>query len=319
MKYLVVVCLSCIAFSIFTLLVSAQSGTESRAGKPVEQETLQADAEQEENIIVCRYDLAVLPIVARHQDGTYIRDLNHQEITVYEDGVEQVIAFFSEVEGPFHVILLLDAGVSVERQREIQSDALAFIAQVQLTERVKIISFSDEVRELCDFTSDQDKLFRAVYRMQPGSGAKLYDAIGRALADLQPITTGPKAIILFTNGADDGSETATRDSILRQVERSGAIIYPIRYETRGETGRTTNRYLKKMAARSGGKVYRADRPGPLSVTLADIAAQLRAQYLVGYHPINNKFDGSYRKVKVRTAREGIVLRTRSGYRAPSIE
>jgi len=74
-------------------------------------------------------------------------------------------------------------------------------------------------------------------------------------------------------------------------------------------------YLKELADRSGGQVYRADTLALLPRAFAAIAAELRTQYMLGYYPSNKNLDGSYRKIQVKTARKDIAVRARPGYRA----
>jgi Ca-activated chloride channel homolog len=80
--------------------------------------------------------------------------------------------------------------------------------------------------------------------------------------------------------------------------------------------RTADQYLQDMATRSGGKLHRADTLGSLPDAFANIAAELRNQYSLGYYPANQARDGKYRKVQVKVSRKGVVVRARPGYRAP---
>src|SRR5205814_354368 len=76
-------------------------------------------------------------------------------------------------------------------------------------------------------------------------------------------------------------------------------------------------YLKELADRSGGQVYRADNVGLLPKAFLAIADELRTQYLLGYYPANGERDGRYRKIQVKTSRKDIAIRARPGYRAKS--
>jgi len=78
-----------------------------------------------------------------------------------------------------------------------------------------------------------------------------------------------------------------------------------------------DRYLSELAAKSGGKLSRADTLNSLPAAFAQIAAELRTQYALGYYPSNAAKDGSYRKIQVRTNRKNVVIRARPGYRAPA--
>jgi len=74
-------------------------------------------------------------------------------------------------------------------------------------------------------------------------------------------------------------------------------------------------YLKELADRSGGQLYRADTVSSLPQAFAAIAAELRTQYLLGYYPTNKNDNGAYRKIQVKTTRKDIAIRARQGSRA----
>ena len=82
---------------------------------------------------------------------------------------------------------------------------------------------------------------------------------------------------------------------------------------------TADSYLKEIADRSGGQLYRADTVASLPQAFAAIAAELRTQYLLGYYPTNKAHDGSYRKIQVKTSRKDIAVRARPGYRAKALQ
>ena len=80
--------------------------------------------------------------------------------------------------------------------------------------------------------------------------------------------------------------------------------------------RTADQYLQDIATRSGGELHRADTLGSLPDAFANIAAELRNQYSLGYYPANQARDGKYRKIQVKVSRKNVVVRARPGYRAP---
>jgi hypothetical protein len=77
-------------------------------------------------------------------------------------------------------------------------------------------------------------------------------------------------------------------------------------------------YLRELADRSGGQVYRADTVATLPQAFAAIAAELRTQYLLGYYPKNKDENNAYRKIQVKTTRKDIAVRARPGYRPKSM-
>src|SRR5215213_1517252 len=80
---------------------------------------------------------------------------------------------------------------------------------------------------------------------------------------------------------------------------------------------TADSYLKTIAEKSGGRLLRADTIGSLPDAFAQISAELRTQYMLGYYPLNKERDERYRKIKVETTRKNVVLRARPGYLSTS--
>lgn len=182
-------------------------------------------------------DLVTVPVIATDRNGIYVPDLLKNEFAISEDGVSQEIAFFATISVPFHVVLMLDTSASTqERLGVIQEAAVAFVEQLQSKDRVKVISFDDQVRDLNDFTSEREKLKSAIRRTRSGQGTKLYDAFALALSSLGQIQ-GRKAIVLFTDGVDYHSDWASFDGTLRGLDEEGVLVYPIRFSTREATER----------------------------------------------------------------------------------
>lgn len=182
-------------------------------------------------------NLVTVPVIATTRDGIYIPDLRQEEFSIAEDGQQQQIAFFATVNTPFHVVLMLDTSASTEEKlSSIKRAAATFVEQLQSADRVKVISFDNELRELCDFTNDRTVLRNAIYKTVSGQGTRLYDAFELAIASIRRIK-GRKAIVLFSDGMDYYSADATFDGSLRGLDEEGVVVYPIRYETRAQTER----------------------------------------------------------------------------------
>lgn len=79
---------------------------------------------------------------------------------------------------------------------------------------------------------------------------------------------------------------------------------------------TADRYLKALADKSGGRLLRADNVSLLPEAFARIAGELRTQYSLGYYPLNKSRDDQYRRIKVTSSRNSVIIRARPGYRQP---
>ena len=380
---------------------SKQSESESKTTEATGESAGEVEEDDGEAVKV-ETNLVTLPVVASDRGGRYVPDLKAEEFTVSEDGAEQKVSFFATVSEPFHVVLLIDTSASTtsEKMRQVQEAAVTFINNLQEGDRVKVVSFDDSVRDLCDFTGDRAALASAIRATRPGKGTRLYDAFDLAYRSLRRVK-GRKAIVMLTDGVDWHSDRHTYDDNRRAIEESDVVVYPVRFDTRAETEQlareqqrggqsvdlgtifggkipglpggtvkinrrggttdtrdggdpsrdasrgggpggtdtfpTTSRrpedpgdesirslmdriykladdYLGEMANTSGGRLVRADNNLMLPRAFQQIAEELRTQYSLGYYPTNPERSGKYRKIRVRSTRKDIAVRTRPGYR-----
>ncbi|HWP42812.1 MAG TPA: VWA domain-containing protein, partial [Blastocatellia bacterium] len=176
--------------------------------------------------------LVEVPATVTDRAGKFIPDLAREDFKVFEDGKQQQIAMFSTVKQPFHAVLVLDTSNSAEdRLRAIQNLAIEFARQARPEDRLMVIKFDNEVRQLTDFTSNLDEIEEAIRGAETGFGKLFYEAVTRALEQLKDIE-GRRAVILFTDGVDMRSIDASFDSTIRMAEELGVVIYAVRFETR---------------------------------------------------------------------------------------
>src|SRR5262249_21657250 len=77
------------------------------------------------------------------------------------------------------------------------------------------------------------ELRHAIYETRTGGSTKLYEAVDKVVDRLEPIQ-GRKAIVLFTDGVDTSSRRASFQNTIEKVEESGALVYPIKYDTEND-------------------------------------------------------------------------------------
>jgi Mg-chelatase subunit ChlD len=202
--------------------------------------------EQELETLKTDTNLVTVPVIATTVEGNYIPDLRQDEFSVSENDVKQELAFFATVSAPFHVVLMLDtSGSTKEKLGLIRQAAISFVDQLQRADRVKVISFDDQVRDLNEFTNDRAVLRNSINKTMPGAGTKLYDAFEVALSSIKGIR-GRKAIVLFSDGVDYYSDQATFDGTLHWLDEEGVIVYPIRYDTRAATARLMREQMEEQ-------------------------------------------------------------------------
>ncbi|HAF24248.1 MAG TPA: hypothetical protein DCK93_15305 [Blastocatellia bacterium] len=184
---------------------------------------------------VVRVDTALVtvPVSVLDRQGRFVPNLRREDFSVFENGIEQSIAYFEPAEKPFTVALVLDTSASTHFHLwEIKEAAIAFAAQLRPQDRVLVVSFNDQVLLLTEATNDL-KVVTTVIQQNAitGDSTRLYDAVDLVIKERLNKIKGRKAIVLFTDGVDTSSYLATYQSTLREVEELDALIYPIQYDT----------------------------------------------------------------------------------------
>jgi VWFA-related protein len=282
----------------------------------------------------------------KDKHGNLIPDLKKTDFQVFEDGKPQTIKYFSaESNQPLTLGILIDTSGSQERVLPMEKEVGASFLQNVLRPKdmAFLISFDVDVDELHDFTSDASVLRRAMDKAVintggasggiPGigqgpipqssipRGTLLYDAVYLAAHDKLSQEVGRKAMILLTDGEDQGSQLKMRDAI-ESAQKADAIVYVLLIADRGFYG--FGGYggagdMKKMTAETGGRVIEVgNKMDKLREAFDQIAQELRTQYNIGYTPSNAARDGSFRRIEIKTANnKDLKVQSRNGYYAPS--
>ena len=159
-------------------------------------------------------------------------------------------------------------------------------------------------------------------------GTLLYDAVDQVSTDKMRSETGRKALILLTDGEDQGSRDKITDAIAA-AQKANTIIYVLLIADRGfynsysfgGIGYSGASLMKRMADETGGRMIDVGNNGKkMEAAFQQIEDELRTQYLASYTPTNNKLDGSYRKLDISCKGDGLKVQARKGYYAiPSPE
>jgi VWFA-related protein len=150
-------------------------------------------------------------------------------------------------------------------------------------------------------------------------GTLLYDAIYMASNQKMNQETGRKAMIILTDGEDEGSDHKIGDAIAA-AERNNIIVYVILIADTGfygGFGYSGYSAAKKISDETGGRLINVGNNGKkLEDAFEQIEEELRTQYVASYTPSNAKQDGTFRHIAVDCG-EGTKAQVRKGYFAPS--
>lgn len=259
-------CLIVLALAVVlnAVAVLAQKQGEHKKPQPVKQQDAQPKPQPDSAKVGT--ELTLVPVLATDSNDAYVPDLRKEEFTITEDGVKQNISFFASVNEPFHIVLLIDSGLSLnpEDLRRVKLAAREILEQLRGRDVVSVIYFNDSVKEACGFTGDYAVLRNAINGIPHAGGTRVYDAMAFALNSLKRANAKRSAIILLTDGVDWHSEMASSESIMLDLEKTGSVVYPVRYDNRSQI----ELMLRKQKEKNLDAVFGASGIGSLASATA---------------------------------------------------
>jgi len=311
-------------------------------------------------------DVVNVLATVRDQKGKIVHDLVQDDFTIQEDGRPQSIRYFAQQSDlPLTLGLLLDTSGSqarvLDRERTASYEFFEHILRED-KDKAFLIHFDREVELLQDITSSRKDLEAALKDVERpqlnrrssrggspqgrgqgrGGGTAMYDAIFLAADELLKKQQGRKAVVLLSDGVDNGSKESIGGAI-ESAQRADMLVYSIRFADpegnrspvsfggpgMGRGGRRGGgggrfpqppggrnsvdgkKILERISQETGGGYFEVSSKMPLDKIYDQIEEELRNQYSLGYTP--DKSGGGYHKIVVSVKRKNLTVRTRDGY------
>jgi VWFA-related protein len=312
------------------------------APSPDEAPVSTAPAQPEEEAVTTlkrTVNLVDVVFIVKDKAGNLVPHLGKDDCTVLEDKTPQTLkSFTAETHLPLTLGILLDTSGSQQRVLPLEQDAASqFLERViKAKDEAFIVSVDINVDLLQDLTSNTRALTRALNKAEINSGASLgsgpvptgadprgtliYDAIYEASTGKLSGETGRKALILLSDGQDQGSRHKINEAI-EAAQEANVVVYVILIaDVRGylDQGISYTGYspMKKVTEETGGRLINVGNNGKkLEAAFAQIEEELRTQYIASYTPTNAKQDGGFRKLSVECRGDGMKVQVRKGYYA----
>ncbi|MGA2643786.1 MAG: VWA domain-containing protein [Candidatus Sulfotelmatobacter sp.] len=322
----------------------AQSSTPPQSGNGG-QDAGQSGTEKSDETLKVNVNVVGIFFNVKDKHGALIPNQTKDDFQVFEDGTPQTIKYFSaESNLPLTLGILIDSSGSQIRVLDMEKEVGgAFLRQI-LTDKDEafVIDFNVESELVQDYTRDVHRLQAALNKVKiqsgvvsggsgiPGlgqgpvpvhnaPGTVLYDAVYLSSHDMLAKEVGRKAMVLLTDGEDEGSKLKIKDAI-EAAQRADAIVYVLLCADRGFYGGMSLGYsgeseMRKLTEATGGRVINVgNKFDKLREAFDQISAELRSQYNIGYTSTNTVLDGSYRKLEIKS-KQGYKIQTRAGYYA----
>jgi VWFA-related protein len=302
---------------------------------------------QDESAETLKVNVEVVQLFFNVKDkhGALIPNLTKDNFDLFEDGKPQTIKYFkAETDLPLTLGILIDSSGSQQRVLDMEKTVGgSFLENIlRPKDEAFVISFDVDINLLQDFTSSVSRLKHALNEAKINTGGvgcsggplgpqgpipcsstgprgtALYDAVYLASHDEFSHEVGRKAMILLTDGEDQGSRLKIRDAI-EAAQKADTICYVLLIADRGfygGFGYSGASDMKKLTQETGGRVIDVgNKIEKLRQAFDQISQELRSQYNAGYTPTNPNRDGSFRKVEIKSKPGDYKIQARSGYYA----
>jgi VWFA-related protein len=287
-------------------------------------------------------DIVNVLCTVRNKSGGLVSNLSKDDFTLFENGQKQDIKYFTrETDLPLTLGLLVDVSLSQENLIEVERRAAYqfFSSVLRPKDLAFLISFGQDAELLQDYTNSRKLLQSALDQLRVNApvggldsgpvptanhprGTILFDTVYLAASEQLKGQVGRKALVIITDGVDQGSRYKLEDAI-KAAQLADAIVYGIYYvDPRayggfglygGWGGAPSDRDLRRLAEETGGRVLKVDRKHTLEDIFQEIQDEMRSQYAIGYSPSNPAKDGSFRKIEIKLADKNLQPQARKGY------
>jgi Ca-activated chloride channel homolog len=289
-------------------------------------------------------DLVTVPCAVSTREGVPIHDLKTDDFRLWDDGhLQEIRNFWRESDLPLTVALVADVSGSQAGYLRSHRQALAqFLSQVlEARDRAMLVEIAQKSWLVSGLDGPGRDIEMAVEKIGTPEGKEspvlgppcrnrtvphgcggtaLWHGLYYIARELKPIL-GRKAIIVLTDGVDTGSDVSVAD-LIEMAQSGGTVVYSIKYASparflsiAGAVAQAVSHGLERVSRETGGLSF--SNPGrDVSGVFSRIETDLRDLYVLGYSLSASGRDGRFHTIEVKTVRDGLVVRSRAGYRAP---
>jgi Ca-activated chloride channel family protein len=271
-------------------------------------------------------DLVLVPVTVSDSMNQPIVDLEKRQFTIYENGREQEIRYFSKEDAPMSVGLLLDVSNSMASKIDMERQAVGdFFRSSNPQDDFFVITFSNRPKLVADTTASIGTIQGKLSTTNPAGYTALLDSVYFGLNKLRSAKYERRALVIISDGGENNSRYKARE-IKSIAEESNVQIYAIRtYDAlpffRTIEEKMGNKLLTEITEATGGRTISVDNASRIPEAVATVSRDLRNQYVLGYRSTSVTRNGEWRKIKVKVLTSAVnhsPLRVdyKKGYVAP---
>lgn len=268
-----------------------------------------------------------LDVAVTDKAGRAAKGLTRDSFVVYDNGARQTITSFATEEGPTSWGIVVDRSKYVRAwmTKDVSDASLHMLGMGTPRDEFFVMTFAGEPTLASDFTADRSGLEKAIVGREAGGESAFYDAVSAAIDQARRGAHAKKVLVVVTAGEDTASRISFNE-LVAKAEGSGVLIYTVGVfenrlpKERVVRGGHVEGELERLAEVTGGSAHWTRDMRECHRKMMQIGAEVSRHYTLVYTPSDAGRDGRWRKVRVEVegpTAKGLVVRTRSGYRAGS--
>ena len=251
-------------------------------------------------------------LVAKRTDSSQ-KQITSKQLSVYDNGVEQMIRNFTPDPSPARIVLLVDNSLTLRADIEkLEQAAREFAYEIYEGDKLLIVGYDEQAEIVADWTDDAKSIEASLKLFRKKGQPHLFDAASAVLE--QALRTAPgqkKVIVVISDGLDRGSKVSF-EKILAELQRLDITVYAVQAQdrTRGAIRRDVpkpKQVIDKLVEGTGGSIFSIDEPATAAKTICDELRKHR--YVISYLPSSAPF-GETRNLLI-LGDEGIAVRAKS--------
>jgi VWFA-related protein len=273
-------------------------------------------------------EVKVVNILAtvRTKSGQLVNDLSKDDFALTENKRPEDIRYFSrESDLPLTIGLMVDTSMSQKRVLENERSAsFQFVDQVlrEGKDKVFVTQFDMAVMTRQQLTSSRRDLEESLpyvdtpskneLEAQRGGGTLLFDAVAKASREIMSGQRNRKAMIILSDGGDNGSEE-TLTSAIEAAQRADTLIYSILYADAGYGAGEGKSAMVRLAKETGGSFFEVSKKLRIGQIYGIIEQELRTQYNLGFVSDQPVRVSEFRTLQLVVKRKDLVVQARDRY------
>lgn len=254
----------------------------------------------------------LINLVAKRTDNSQ-KQITAKQLSVYDNGVEQMIRNFTPDPSPARIVLLVDNSLTLRADIEkLEQAAREFAYEIYEGDKLLIVGYDEQAEIVADWTDDAKSIETSLKLFRKKGQPHLFDAAAAVLE--QALRTAPgqkKVIVVISDGLDRGSKVSF-EKILAELQRLDITVYAVQAQdrTRGAIRRDVpkpKQVIDKLVEGTGGSIFSIEEPAEAAKTICDELRKHR--YVISYLPTSSPF-GETRNLLI-LGDDGIAVRAKS--------